>query len=216
MVRKRQKPDRVKRHIIPILGKKQRYLGTVVEAKRQIVTVEKEFQGGRAKFIAYTNLLSRAYSRKRQNKEVIRLLTHARDKIPMNWRGEKPFRKKGKAKVVAKLSLQKLGETTHVLLKSLKSQLAKKKFRACQNLIHILVADTSKKECRIVANLLESIAIEAEIKLFSEKNFNSDYANTITKAYSASGELYKKGNILDKAEELFVAAHVLKTKMSDF
>ncbi len=215
MVKKRQKPDRVKRHPAPILGKKQRHLGTVAEAKRQIVTVEKEFHGGRVKFIAYTNLLSRAYSEKCQNKEVLRLLKHARDKIPLNWRGEKPFRGKGEAKVVAKLSPQKLGETTTIHIKSLKSQLAKKNFRVCQNLIHVLVADTPKKECRIVANFLKSIAIEAEIKMLSEK-IDSNYANTIMKTYSASGELFKKGNFLNNSEEMFVAADILKARMSGF
>ncbi len=214
---KRKRPVRKKvvqknEPIEPALSKNQRPLTSYTEAKRQIATVEREFPAGRQKFIAYTNLLSRAFAAKGPNRDVIKLLSGMRDSIAIKWPGEKPFEKKAVLKAVSRA--EGLSETTNMHINALKSQLKKMKLGTCSNLVHVLVSDTPLRESGVVANLLQSMATQAEINWLTKKGVkgNPDCAKLVMKMYSASGELYKKRGFHDQATQMFEAADLLKAR----
>ena len=192
----------------PALRKRQKVLTDLDAAKRQLKAVSR-LKGGKAKFVALTNLLSRAYKSKRPNPEVIQLIMSTRSKIPIKWPGEKPFKGVPKEKPIGALN-----ENTSRTLHALKQRLTKKNLAACNDLVHFLVTDTPKAESGMVANQLESMARQAEAKWLKNPKLtaNVEYAKTIIKIYSASGELYKTRGMMDKAEDLFNAADILKAR----
>lgn len=195
-----------------LLGRVQRPLETVAEARRQIAVIESFGFSSKRKFVALTGLLSRAYAGN-QNPGAIKLIEDARDGIPLRWSAEKPLR--AKEAVQQRISSGNVSEETNAYMETLQQQLEKRNFEVCNKIVHLLRTDTPKKECRIVANLLESEATFAEAKFFREPAWksNAGFADVIMKMYSAAGGLYETKGFLDKAEEMFNAADALKARL---
>lgn len=199
---RKRKPKRP----VPFLGRNQGPLVSVDEARRQIAAVKKIFSGGRARFAAYTNLLSRAFAGER-NPEVVELLKVERGKIVINSK-KNPVDER--LPLGARVVLN-LGEERITYLNVLKEQLGKGNLDACNKISHLLVTDTPKAESGIVASALESIAFAAE------KNLQSGYLNpsragTIVKIYSAAGTLYRQRGMAREADAMFAAADALKAR----
>ncbi len=198
---------------IPIVSRKQLPLETVAEARRQIAAIPKVAQGGAERFRALTNLMSRAFTGKR-NKRVIQLIEAERAKIKFNLAAEEKFigqrAKFGRGHGFA------LSDGTLAVWDRLKRKMRKQNFGECNQLIGFLVASVPKKESGMVAGLLETFARDSEIRLLrgSGPAKNKEFTETIVRAYAAAGEFYSKRNIWDKAEELFTAADILKARMA--
>ena len=215
MVVNKKVPVRQKKYPKPALRKKQKVLNNVEKTRRQLSAVQKVTNGGNERFIAYTNLLSRAYVAKKPNKEVITLIRAERNKLinTISWPGQKPLERKGSvARKPGKKVPMTNAELTQINFSTLKKQLKKTNYRNSQNLIHLLVADTPKSHAGIVAAELHTLAKDYEIKFLKEKSHKPGFLGTITKLYAASGALYKKKGLMELAEDMFVAADIAKAR----
>lgn len=208
-----------KKHPKPALEKKQKVLNTVEKARRQLAAVRKITRGGNERFIAYTNLLSSAYAAKKPNNEVIKLINSERNKLinTITWPEKKPLNEKGSVvrKSGKKIILTNV-EITQINFNTLKKQLKKANYRNSQNLIHLLVADTPRSYAGIIAVKLCALAKDYKFHFLKKASHKPGFLETIVKLYSASGTLYHKKRLDDLAEEMFVAADVLKVRMRDF
>ena len=185
---------------MPSLGKNQRPLQTISEARRQIAAVKSLGLSGREKFVAYTNLLSRAFAGKR-NPAVIKLIGAERDRIRISWAKKEPSEKKLMPE--KKPLLGNALKQTNVYFETLASQLGKGNFKGCNALIRVLATDTPQIYAGTVAARLESIGTQQELKLIKQKSKDPAFIQTVAVLYSAAGELYRLRGMPDQAEEMF-------------
>lgn len=195
--------------VFPALDANARPLNSVSEARQQVAAVEGFAKGGKEKFVAYTNLLSRAFAGKR-NHAVVKLISTERDRLRISWPGKKPFREKAARE--RKLLPGNVSENTIVNLKALDARLGKGDFKNSYALIHLLVSDTPRKYAGIVAARLEAIGTQQELKFLRQNSKDPVFIETITMLYAAAGELYKLRGLLENAEEMFNAAAVFNAR----